>query len=251
MPGKHLAVEISTGAVRFSKLNGSFVNNTHEFEFVDRQDYRYKEQLKQFIEEAGVKEIDFETFSVSWAGNQSTIVPISVFNESSAESIFKLCFSDKNNQGDIDYNRIMEQSVANVYSIPLWIKSFFVVNFPRIDIQHSGSFALRGIFGGSTFKLKTFILLQQDFFTLIIVKHNELQFYSSFDYTAVEDIIYYLSFTLQQKEMNPDENEIILSNGPKLTIDMNELENGLHRVFSKSKITVDSNLLASYQEQCA
>lgn len=251
MPGKHLAVEINTGAVRFSKLNGSFVNSIHEFEFVDRQDYRYKEQLKQFIEEAGVKEIDFETFSVSWSGNQSTIVPVSVFNESSAEAIFNLCFSEKNNQGDVDYNRIMEHNVANIYSIPLWIKSFFVINFPRVVIQHSGSFALRGIFSGSTFKLKSFLLLQQDFFTLIIVKHNELQFYSSFEYTTIEDVIYYLSFTLQQKELNEEENEIIVSNGPKLAFDLSSIENGLSRIFSKSKVTVDSNLLATYQEQCA
>ena len=251
MPKKHLAIEINTGAVRFVKLDGSFVLSKREHVFTDKQDYRYNQQLSDFMAENQLKEIDFDECSVCWSGKQSTIVPTNVFNESSANSIFKLCFGEGFESNEIDYNRVSDPNVVNVHHIPFWVKSFFVIKFPRVVMQHEGTHLLRGIFKNATFKLKATLVFHEDFFQLVVVKENNLQFYSSFDYTSIEDIVYYISFTIQQKEWMNTPMDIVLSNGVGAHVDIQELTNKLLRILGKeAKIISEEYLLANYQELC-
>lgn len=251
MPKKILAIEISTGAVRFSKLDGSFVVSKNEHVFTDKQDYRYNQQLTDFMTENQFKEIDFDECSVSWSGKQSTIVPTNVFNESSANTLFNLCFGDTYSNSEIDYNRVADPNVVNVHHLPFWVKSFFVMKFPRVVIQHEGTYLLRGIFKNATFKLKATLVIHEDYFQLIIVKENNLQFYSSFDFSSLEDIIYYLSFTLQQKEWTKVPIDIVLTNGAGGDVSLEELTEKLRKILGKeAKIVSEEYLLANYHELC-
>lgn len=251
MPKTQLAIEINTGAVRFVKLDGSFVVSINEFNFIDRQDYRYNQQLAEFLETLRFKEIDFDECSLSWSCMQSTLVPTNVYNESNANDIFKLCFGENFSSNEIEYNRIADPSIVNIHWLPFWLKSFFVVKFPRIVMQHEGTHLLRGIFKGTTFKSKAVIVLHQDFFTLILVKENNLHFYSHFEYSTVEDVVYYTNFTLQQKEWIQHSLEIVLNNGVGATVDLEVLLTTLTRTIGNhAKVTIEENLLAKYQELC-
>ncbi len=251
MTEKQLAIDIHNGAVRFVKLNGSFVIDRYDYTFTDRQDYRYKQQLEEFLADSKLREIDFDNYSISWSGNQTTIVPANVFNESSKDAIFQLCFGKNGETSEIDYNRISEHGVVNVFSMPQWIKSFFVLRFPRIVVQHEGTHLLRGIFSGSTFKLKTILSLHDDFFTLVIVQQNQLQFYSTFEYSALDDIVYYLSFTLQQKEWHESSNEVVIAPGAGCAVDEQELTNAINKVLGiHASVSVDQDLIANYQRLC-
>jgi len=251
MPKRHLAIEINTGAVRFVKLDGSFVVSTHEFLFLDKQDYRYNAQLSEFLEEIKLREIDFDECSIAWSAKQSTLVPANVYNESEAASVFKLCFGDHYEKNEIDYNRIADPQVVNVYWIPFWVKTFFVIKFPRVVMQHEATHLIRGIFKGSTFKPRAIVVFHEDFFTFLLVKENNLHFYSNFDFTTAEDAIYYISFTLQQKEWFDSPIEVVLNNGVGSKLDLEELEKNLMKVLAKnSAITIDETLLAKYQELC-
>jgi len=251
MPKKLLAIEINTGAVRFVKLDGSFVVATNEFLFNDKQDYRYNQQLTEFIETLGYKEMDFDECSLSWSCPQSTLVPTNVYNESKASEIFKLCFGETYSSNEIEYNRIADPNVVNIHWLPFWLKSFFVVKFPRIVMQHEGTHLLRGIFKGTTFKSKAVVVLHQDFFSLILVKENNLHFYSNFEYATAEDIVYYVCFTLQQKEWMQNPIEILLNNGVGASIELNELSSKFQRTIGKdAKIAIDQHLLSKYQELC-
>lgn len=251
MPKRHLAIEINTGAVRFVKLDGSFVVSKHEFSFLDKQDYRYKSQLSDFLEEAKLREIDFDECSIAWSAKQSTLIPTNVYNESEASSVFKLCFGEQFDKNEIDYNRVTDPQLVNVYWIPFWLKTFFVIKFPRVVIQHEATHLLRGIFKGSTFKPKAIAVFHEDFFSLLLVKENNLHFYSNFDYSSIEDVVYYISFTLQQKEWFNNPVEIVLNNGVGAKLDLVELEKNLLKVLAKnSTISVDENLLPKYQELC-
>jgi len=251
MPKIHLAIEINTGAVRFVKLDGSFIVSKNEFTFVDKQDYRYNQQLTEYLEYLQFKEIDFDECSLSWSCKQSTLVPSNVYNESDANSIFNLCFGESISNNEIDYNRIADPSIVNVHWFPFWLKSFFVVKFPRIVMQHEGTHLLRGIFKESTFKSKAVIVLHQDFFTLILVKENNLHYYSSFEYSTIEDVVYYTHFTLQQKEWSEYPLDILLNNGVGTTLDMEALSTILLRTIGNhTKVTIEENLLAKYQQLC-
>lgn len=249
---KHLLIELSENAVRFAASTGDALEK-HAFFFKDKKDYRYKEQLDEFLIESGLKQQDFDECSISWSSKRSTLIPTNIFSESKPETLFHLCFGAEVTLSDIDYNRIPEQGLVNLFEIPLWVKSFFVIRYPRSVIQHEGSHLIRGMFSEASFKQKCVLLIYNDYFLLGIVKENKLQFYSVFDYQTNEDIIYHLMFTLQQKDFLKDVGVIQLYTGVGSNDqNINELMQKLQSLadFKKATITVNNDFIINSQKQC-
>lgn len=229
MPKRHLAIDVNNDTIRFVEMNEAAVNQEHLFSFSDKQDYRYKQQLEEFWNKTGWKESVFDEVTLSWSGFQSTLVPVNVFNESDKESIFELSYGNQITSNEIDYNRLPLQGIVNIYAIPNWIKSFFVIRFPRIVVQHEGTHLIRGVFSGTTFKLKTVLIIHEKYFRMLVVKENQLKFYSQFECSTLEDVVYYYSFAMQQLALNQATNELIISNDADSTINGNELRQTLEK----------------------
>lgn len=249
---KHLSIELSETAVRFSSDSNGVVKKDGFF-FKDKKDYRYKEQLEEFLIESGLKNQEFDEHTVSWATFRSTLVPANIFGESKPAKLFSLCYGTEISSSNIDYNRIPEHGLVNIYEIPLWVKSFFVIKFPRSIIQHEGTHLIRGIFSDSGFKLKSTILVYHDFFLLSIVKDNKLQFYSMFNYQISDDIVYHLIFTLQQKELLIEKETIQICPGIGSTKEIiNELVDKLQSLqdLKNTTIKVDTDFITNSQKLC-
>lgn len=251
MKGLQLAIDINFSAVRFVILKGIEVVEDRLFFFLDRQDYRYKPQLDEIWSGLGWKESDFDDITLSWSESQSTLVPVNIFNESDKEAIFQLCFGNLDVTNVIDYNRLPLQNLVNVYSIPLWVKSFFVIRFPRIVMQHEGTHVVRGVFSGSTYKLKSKLVLHQDHFLLVIVQDNKLQFSSTFNYTSVEDVVYYFSYTIQQLNLANTSNELEIIAGAGNQLDVMQLQTTLKEVIKNQlEVIIGASALEKYQMLC-
>ena len=249
---KHLSIEISDHAVRFVS-DSSGIHLRKEYTFSDKKDYRYKEQLEEYFSDSGLKNHDFDEYTVSWSAFRSTLIPANIFGESKPEVLFKLCYGSETPISHIDYNRIPEQGLVNLYEIPLWVKSFFVLKFPRSIIQHEGSHVVRGIFSESSFKLKSTLIVYSNYFLLTIVKENKLHFYSMFDFQELDDIVYHLMFTLQQKDFIGETGTIQLVPGVGTeTFKMDTLAQKLEQLsdLKKSTIEVKSDFITNSQKLC-
>ena len=249
---KHLSVELSEVAVRFTtSMNG--VVNHHAFLFKDKKDHSYKKQLEDFIAECGLRNLDFDEQTISWITIRSTLVPANIFGESNPEKIYRLCFGDETPKDHIDYNRIPEQGIVNLFEIPLWVKSFFVIKYPRSIIQHEGSHVIRGLFSEPSFKLKTTLVIYNDFFLMCIAKENKLQFYTVFDYHFIDDIVYHLMFTLQQKEYLKENGAIQICPGVGSSAEqISELQQKLQSLqdLKNATITVNTDFITNSQKLC-
>jgi hypothetical protein len=212
MEGKQLAIELSPSSVRLTSLNSGQVSAIHSFDFSEKQDFRYKEQLDQIFEESGLKNSPHDEYTVSWTSEKTTLVPGNVFGETDAESVFRLCFGNQTASQDIDYNRIPEAGLINVFEVPYWVKSYFVLRHPRSIIQHESTMVLRNLMQNPAYRLKILLIPYEKHFLLTLVKDGKLQFYSVFDYQQAEDILYHFMFTLQQKELL-QEGDLIWVNG--------------------------------------
>lgn len=200
MMSNQLAIQVAIDGIKCEILkDGSVSSHKSELSFNSSSDDEIKEQLSKEFAGNSIFRQEFDEITLSWSSDKTTLVPNSVFGESNPQAIFKLCFG--NNESDVDYNRISELSVVNVYEIPEWIKRFFVMKFPRINIQHEGSIILRQALNENAFKLKCSVAIYKNHFQFIISKHNELIFYSTFDFQSSEDILYHIMFVLQQKEL--------------------------------------------------
>jgi hypothetical protein len=248
----HLAIDFSGQHVHFSLLRNGNVYNTFQTSLNSVKEHENKEQLNLFIKENNSLGADFDEITLSYATSRSTIVPNNIFDESGPKDLFKICFGKETDDSEIDYNRISEHSVINLYHIPTWIKSFFVIKYPRIVIQHEGTHLIRQALQKG-FKLKVYAILHAEHFQLSIIKHNEIQYYSAFDYQTYEDLLYHLLFVLQQKELVQENGELMLIQGSGATQDiLNQFMSNVSKVGDLNKYDVNqsNSFIAQSQLLC-
>jgi len=253
MSTSHLTIEIAEPEVRFLSFQGGEAIADCSIH-LDVSNYStIKENLDKFIDQNSFISDDYDEVSLSIASKKSSLVPNTIFDESSANDIYKLCFGECESNKSINYNRIAELSIVNVFCHSDWIKRFFVMRFPRVIMQHEGSHSLRSILSSNSFYLKTTVILHADFFQLTIVKRKQLEFYSFFDYQNHEDVLYHLLFALQQKEFVNEEGsvEFIQAIGcSNQTIENIERDFAKIKDLNTLKLIKPSNFIANSQLLC-
>jgi hypothetical protein len=253
MSKTHLEFVLSETTFSATLIDGESITQLGSVRFLVKKEFQIKEQIQQFLESKDLINSEYDDYSLSWSSKLSTLVPMNIFAVSSAADIFHASFTNEIISNDIDYNRLAELSIVNIYEIPLWIKSYFVIRYPRIIIQHEGSHFLRGIFSNSTFKLGTHIVLHDTSFMLVLVKHSELLFYNQFDYSNEDDILYYLTFSLKQKQLLGEEGQLFIHETADANPDFKE--NFLSKVklltdLKKMTVMDSKHLSVKYQNTC-
>ena len=209
MNGKIAYFILSEQEVLIGSSSGEHFTWLEKHTFENKTDFYYKEELQQLIDKHQLQAVDYEEHVLSWYSETSSLVPMNLLEDSSASEILQFNFSEEKLQFEADYNRIPELSIVNVFEIPLWVKSFFVLRFPRIILQHLGTGLIRGIFNTSSFKSTIHLFLLKTQTLLIHVRHNELLTYNSFEYSSETDLIYYTLNVLKQTQ-TLDDNGIVL-----------------------------------------
>lgn len=255
MSKNQLCIQISENFCSFVELKHGEIEFIENIRFTEKKDFQYKERLKEiFLKSDKLKE-EFEEISLTWVSKTAVIIPSSIFLPTEIESLFLSCFQDKNHGFDLDYNRLMENSLVCVYEIPLWVKSFFIIKFPRIVIQHECTNTARGILK-QAFSLHIQVSIFPDLMLLSIVDKNELKFYNTYDIAHSNDIIYYLSFVMQQEDLINKTCKINFSIHNSVEDHGNSLEKNLNldlnkiTLFNASKITFNHIQLLKFQEFC-
>lgn len=248
----HLAIDLSSIGIQIGQP-GQVLNTNQSMRFSNLTDLAIKEELNHFFQDQNIKMSELNECTISWSCMRTTLVPGNIFAASSPLSIFSLCFGKNFDSNTIDYNRLPEQAIVNIFEIPLWVKSYFVPKFPRAIIQQEGSVIIRGLFGTGTFKLRALLSIHDTYFGLTIVKENKLQFYSIFDYQNSDDIIYHFIFVLQQKEWFGTEIQIEICGGVGSTSELTkEIEEKLQKFkeFQDKSIQTGTNFLINSHKFC-
>jgi hypothetical protein len=196
---KQLCIQISENFCSFASLSAGNLEIIKSIVFTEKKDFQFKESLNALVQDLknNLNFDDFDDITVSWISQNALLIPSSIFRPNEMESIFSTCFTKKISSNELDFNRLMEHSLAIIYEIPLWVKSFFIIKFPRVVIQHEYAHLVRGMMKKSaqlTIQLATYPNLMH----LGIVNKGELILCNSYEISHPNDIIYYLSFALQQ-----------------------------------------------------
>ena len=253
MAKSHLVFVLSEHSLNVVEIIDQSVNEIGGIVFEGKKDFQYKEQIQAFLTEKELLNKEYDEYSLSWFSPLSALVPMNVFGSSSAKSIFQACFTKEMISNDVDYNRIAELSLVNIFEIPLWVKSLFVMRYPRIVLQHEGSVFLKGIFSNSTFKTSIHIVLHQQHCLILMVKQGNLLFYNTFESLHEEDVLYYLSFSLQQQNLLNENLQLFIYDS--IDTPLNRKENILNQIkhlkdLQKVSILETDNLQFKYQQTC-
>jgi len=229
---KHaLCMDLTADKFQFSILDAKSKEELYQ-EVFSLTEYT-KEELKAHLNHA-LFDLEFGSYSLSAGTERNTLIPSSLFNFADLADIFKLNYPTPHE--DLDYNRLAELSIVNIYEMPLWIKSLFVIRFPRIKIVHRSTVLLKGVFDQAIFKPKINLFVEDSQFYMLITERSKLVFYNRFDYKTIADLVYYVLFVLEQKELEINLFDVHLFGVDQTWCDETKIQN-----FFEKKIEIPLN----------
>ena len=203
-----LAFELTSHSFTITEIRDQEVLVLNHTSFSSSSEREVKQAMQLAMSSIPVTE-NYEEFTLSWVSKQSVVVPTPIFKASSTLAIYTTCFTKEAITNDLDYNVISEGNCVTVFEIPLWLKSFFVIRYPRIIIQHALSHTLRSVLEKAV-TTEIHLAIYADYFHLVMVKGNQLLLANTYDFTNEDDLLYYVSFCIQQNELSFDKGIIHL-----------------------------------------
>lgn len=137
--------------------------------------------------------------------NLSTFVPEPLFDENFLGSYLQ--YNTKVFETDFfAFDEIPNYQMNTVYIPYVNINNFFIDQFGAFDYKHANSILVSKLLVASKNNddKKMFIHINIGHFEIIVVQNQKLLLFNSFDYNTPEDFLYYILFTAEQLNLNPE-----------------------------------------------
>jgi hypothetical protein len=137
--------------------------------------------------------------------NLSTFVPKALFDAEFLGSYLQ--YNTKVFETDFfDFDEITNYEMNNVYIPYVNINNFLIDQFGTFDYRHSNSILLSSLLDASKNidEKQMYVHFNGDTFQLAVVQNQKLLLFNCFEYKTREDFIYYLLFTAEQLNLNPE-----------------------------------------------
>jgi len=205
---KDLSIQISLSGLSFCILN----RTSKHLEFIDTQRFVKKENHFEVLEHLKKKlsahpELNqsFSSVFVIYQNELSNLVPKELFDENSIADYLK--FNSKILKSDyISFDEIPANASVNVYVPYMNINNFIFETFGTFEYKHASTILIDTILQKEpeTIGERIYLNVNTQDFELIVLNDKKLILYNSFEYISKEDLIYYLLFSMEQLNLNPE-----------------------------------------------
>ena len=209
-----LSIQVNLSGLSFFVLN----TMNSEVEFLDAVYFDKKQtpqtlldQLTHSFNSLDALQKQFSKVFVVHDNELATLVPKPLFDETNLVDYLK--FNSKILKTDfITYDHLNAADIMVVYVPLVNINNFIFERFGSFEYKHSSTITLNRVLTlEKNSKLaKMYINIEPSHFEIIVVENNHLKFYNRFEYFTKEDFIYYLLFTAEQLQLNPEEFPLVL-----------------------------------------
>lgn len=137
--------------------------------------------------------------------NLSTFVPEPLFDENFLGSYLQ--YNTKVFKTDFfAFDEISNYQINCVYIPYVNMNNFFIDKFGSFDYKHANSILVTTLLNASKNidDKKMTIHFNKGHFEISVIQNQKLLLFNSFDYQTPEDFIYYVLFTAEQLNMNPE-----------------------------------------------
>ena len=137
--------------------------------------------------------------------NLSTFVPTPLFDDQFLGSYLQ--YNTKVFETDFfAFDELVSYQMNNVYIPYVNINNYFVDELGLFTYKHANTILVSKLLEASknVDAKKMFVHMGKDHFEIVIVQNQHLLLFNSFEYKTPEDLIYYLLFTSEQLNMNPE-----------------------------------------------
>lgn len=147
----------------------------------------------------------YDEIIVVHSNNLSTFVPTALFNEEFIGSFLQ--YNTKVFETDFfTHDELLNYEMNTVYIPYVNMNNFFIDRFRSFNYKHSSTILVDKLlaFSKNIDHRKMFVHLTESHFEIVVVQNQKLLLYNSFDYKTPEDFIYYILFTAEQLQLNPE-----------------------------------------------
>lgn len=154
---------------------------------------------------------DFKSIFAIHQNNLSTLVPNEYFDRSNLDSYLK--YTVKTLSTDfITYDSLTSVNANTVYIPYVNINNYLFQNFGEFEYKHHSTILIDKLltFSEENSEKQFFINISSDQLDIIVCQKDNLILYNSFNFSTKEDFIYYILFTAEQLQMDPNEFQLTL-----------------------------------------
>ena len=167
--------------------------------------FEVQRELKDLLRENKVLELDISETVVIHRNHLFSLVPKALFDKDELANYLK--FNAKILANDlIEYDEIESHEIMNVYVPYMNINNYIFDLFGEFEFVHNGTVLLQSLLksAGSGTEPACFVHVSHQHMDLIVMSRKQLIFYNSFNFQTKEDFIYYILFTLEQLDLDPE-----------------------------------------------
>lgn len=211
----HLSIQLSLDGFSFCIYNN--IENeliyfaVHEFLKKAISPYKHLEFIEELFKKEKILNLTYNSVTVTHFNNLITQVPLPFFDKNNLERYLQ--YSIKVLENDyITFDEIKNSEIVNVYIPFVNINNFLIDKFNSFIYKHSSTVLIEKLvhqyknFEGDFY----FVNITKNNFEIVVIKNKKLELYNCFDFKTKEDFIYYILFTSEQLNLNPEEFELIL-----------------------------------------
>lgn len=205
---KKLIIQVSFNGLSFcvfDTLNGNPIVLQHVHFDAFQRSAKIEDLFASVFKENPELSYQYDEIVILHSNNLSTFVPTALFNEEFLGSYLQ--YNTKVFETDFfTFDELEKYEMNNVYIPYVNTNNFFIDQFGSFDYKHSNSILVSKLldFSKNNEERKMFVHLSESHFEIIVVQNQKLHLFNSFDYKTPEDFIYYILFSAEQLQLNPE-----------------------------------------------
>lgn len=198
----NLLFEVSDSHFSVNYLSNNQLINSWNLDLSTKSELLKKDFISDFVIKEGITLLTYTNALVVWSSKNVVLVPSSLFDHSDFDTLFELNFGKDFSKKDTDYNRNHLLGTVNLFTIPLWLKSLFVMKFPGSKIIHETSATLNYLASKNTAtKFHGVLSLTDSYFDFVVFEYDKPIIFLQNSFNEVEDVIYHVTFSMQKSEL--------------------------------------------------
>ena len=212
----HLSIQLSLDGFSFCIID----KNTNEVNLIQNIPFennsstpeKHLKNIEKIYKTEDLLSKNYDSVNISHVNELATFVPKPLFDPNHINSYIK--YSSKTYKNDyIVYDEIENHDMFNVFIPFVNINNFLLEKYGSFEYKHFSSILVENLLNTYKFSERPhlFVDLHDQHFEIVAIADNKLVLYNSFKYTTKEDFIYYILFTAEQLNFNPEKFELVLS----------------------------------------
>jgi hypothetical protein len=205
---KKLVLQVSLNGLSFAVIDllSKKVEQLNTITFSNlNKTAKVEDLFEKVFEDYPVLNKNYDAIEVIHSNNLSTFVPDALFDEEYLGSYLQ--YNTKVFETDFfTFDSLIQFQMHCVYIPYVNMNNYFIDKFGSFDYKHASGILVSKILNLSKNNedKKMAVHVADTHFEIIIYQNQKLLFYNTFEYKTAEDFLYYILFTAEQLQLNPE-----------------------------------------------